>query len=45
MIKSSLCNCDDCGKVIELMDYWNQDGVCVTCFKGWMDEVDASTTK
>ena len=27
--------CDSCGKLINLLDYYNQDGVCVQCFKKW----------
>jgi len=46
MLSSDLecCSCDDCGKPMSLMDYYNQDGVCIACFEKWMDEVDANET-
>ena len=27
--------CDSCGKPMDILDYYNQDGVCVQCFKKW----------
>lgn len=29
--------CDECGKGLDLLAYYNQDGLCVSCFKKWVE--------
>lgn len=31
-------SCDGCGKQMALLDYYNQDGLCVQCFKRWCED-------
>lgn len=30
--------CDNCCKCIDIIDYYNQDGLCVQCFLSWINE-------
>lgn len=29
-------SCDDCCKGLTLSEYYNQDGLCIECFKKWL---------
>lgn len=31
-------NCDDCGRPISLINYYNQDGLCSKCFIKWINK-------
>lgn len=32
----NITTCDECCKEMCLISYYNQDGLCVECFKKWM---------